>query len=106
MRDPQLGVSTKLAEPLQQLAVGAEGESKIDPALLKELHVVNHRVAVMLSLRDTSAVTLAALKEVEFIVTAESKTTRLLIGMIDVSKLEALAKLAAVLRIVPVSSNG
>lgn len=61
-----------------------------------------YRLDVMIFLADASEKTLAALKELGFVQTGESKAVKLSIGTLDVRKLEDLAKLGAVIRIKPV----
>ena len=56
----------------------------------------------MIFLADASEKTLAALEELGFVQTGESKAVKLSIGTLDVRKLEDLAKLGAVIRIKPV----
>lgn len=65
--------------------------------------MTDHKVDVMIYLRDTSEKTLEALRKLGFAQTGESKAIRLLIGTIDIRKLEDLAALDAVLRITPVT---
>ncbi len=56
----------------------------------------------MIYIRDTSPSTISALKELGFVQTGESKAIKLLIGTIDVRKLENLAQLEAVIRVTPI----
>jgi Ca-activated chloride channel family protein len=76
---------------------GIQGTLTID-----NLRVEGYMVDVMLYLRDTAPETRAALKQLGFEVTGESKAVRLLIGRLDVRQLQAVAQLEAVLRITPV----
>jgi Ca-activated chloride channel family protein len=76
---------------------GADGNLNADGFV-----VVQHRVDVMIYLADTSPQTLKALEALGFAKTGESKAVRLLIGTIDVRKLEELAKLKAVTQVSPV----
>jgi Ca-activated chloride channel family protein len=99
---PTLSARDKLAESLRDLAEKVTKQGRDGNLLVGKLHVSDYKVDVMISLRDTSAETLAALKELGFIQTGESKAVRLLIGTIDVRQLEAMAKLDAVLHIAPV----
>ena len=113
----------KLAKPLRGLAEQVEKKGKdgnlilhdpIHPHLTKrgqwgvvkdgKLRVIDYRVDVMIYLRDTSPSTIAALKKLGFVQTGESKAIKLLIGTIDVRKLEKLAKLEAVIRVSPISA--
>jgi hypothetical protein len=66
------------------------------------LRVIDHKVDVMVYLRDTSPQTIDALQQLGFVQTGESNTAQLLIGSIDVRKLAELATLDAVIRITPV----
>ncbi|MCH8333033.1 VWA domain-containing protein [Candidatus Sumerlaeota bacterium] len=94
---------SKLAEPLRGLAkkVGEDGSN--GNLTLGDLKVVDYRVDVMIVLADLSEETLAALRELGFVQTGESKTMRLLIGTIDVRNLEALAELDSVRLVRPVA---
>jgi Ca-activated chloride channel family protein len=92
----------KLAEPLRDLAAKVEKEGQDGSLTIGELKVVDYKVDVMIFLRDLSDETLKALRELRFVQTGESKAVRLLIGTIDVRKLEDLAKLDAVIRVKPV----
>ncbi len=98
----ELPPEAKLAEPLRDLAAKVEKEGKHGNLTVGELKVVDYKVDVMISLRDLSDETLKALKELGFVQTGESKAVRLLIGTIDVRKLEALVKLDAVIHVKPV----
>ena len=69
-----------------------------------KLRVIDWKVDVMVFLADTSDETIKALKDLGFVQTGESKAVKLLIGTLDVRKLEDLAKLEAVIRIKPVAS--
>jgi len=93
----------KLAEPLRGLAekVEKDGDGNLT---IGELKVVDYKVDVMIFLSDVSEKTLKALKELGFVQTGESKAIKLLIGTIDVRKLDDLAKLDAVIRVKPVKS--
>lgn len=92
----------KLAEVLRDLAARVEAEGSGGNLTVGKLKVVDHRVDVMVFLADVSQKTRDALTELGFKQTAESKTTRLLIGSIDVRKLPALAALDVVVRVKPV----
>jgi Ca-activated chloride channel family protein len=93
---------SKLAEPLRDLAAKVEKKGQDGNLTVGELKVVDYKVDVMIFLSDLSDETLKALTELGFVQTGESKAVRLLIGTIDVRKLEHLAKLDAVLRVKPV----
>jgi hypothetical protein len=94
-------------EKLAPLLVDLEQEVQkggTDGTLTRDtLRVVHYMVDVMIYLRDTSAETLAALQQLGFITSAESKTVPLLIGRIDVRHLKQLVQLDAVLRVTPVT---
>ena len=94
----------KLAEPLRGLASKVETDGKDGNLTIGELKVVGHKVDVMIFLSDVTEDTLKALKELGFVQTGESKAIKLLIGTIDVRKLDDLAKLDAVIRVKPVKS--
>ena len=92
----------RLAEPLRDLAKKVETDGQDGNLTVGKLKVTNYRVDVMIFLADTSEKTLVALKELGFEQTGESKAVKLLIGTLDVRKLEALATLDAVIRVKPV----
>lgn len=92
---------SKLAEPLRGLAEKVEKQGENGNLTVGNLKVVNYRVDVMVFLRDTTPGTLKALENLGFVKTAESKAIRLLIGTIDVRRLEELAKLEVVIRVRP-----
>jgi Ca-activated chloride channel family protein len=98
--DLQAGIETsptlKLAEPLRTLAAHVERDGREGNLTVGKLKVVAYRIDVMITLRDLSDETLKALADLGFVRTAESRATRLLVGAIDVRKLEELAKLEAV----------
>ena len=93
----------KLTEALRGLAEKVEKEGTDGNLTVGKLRVIDYKVDVMVFLADTSAETVAALKELGFVQTGESKAVKLLIGTIDVRKLEDLAKLGAVIRVKPVA---
>jgi Ca-activated chloride channel homolog len=101
-RDPSMIMQAKLAEPLRGLDERVANTGKNGNLTLGRLRVVNHRVDVMVYLHDTSPQAIDALKQLGFVQTGESHTTRLLIGSIDVRRLAELAKLDAVIRVTPV----
>jgi Ca-activated chloride channel family protein len=94
----------KLAEALRGLAEKVEKEGTDGNLTVGKLRVIDWKVDVMIFLRDTSDETLNALKELGFTQTGESKAVKLLIGTIDVRKLEDLARLEAVLGVKPVAT--
>ncbi len=101
-RDPSMILQAKLAEPLRGLDERVANTGKEGNLTLGKLRVVNYRVDVMVYLRDTSPQAIDALKQLDFVQTGESNTTRLLIGSIDVRRLAELARLDVVIRIAPV----
>ncbi len=94
----------KLAEALRGLAEKVEKEGADGNLTVGKLRVIDWKVDVMIFLGDTSGETITALKELGFVQTGESKAVTLLIGTIDVRKLEDLAKLDAVIRVKPVAT--
>ncbi len=99
---PEERAKQRLAEPLRDLAAKVEKQGQSGNYSEGKIKVANYRLAVMLYLRDLSADTLAALKKLGFEQSGDSKTVKLLIGTIDVRKLDELSKLEAILRIDPV----
>jgi Ca-activated chloride channel family protein len=97
-------VRAKLAEPLRDLAAKVEKEGQDGTLAIGKLKVAAWRVDVMVFLSDASEKTLEALKKLGFEQTGESKAVKLLVGTIDVRKLEELAVLDAVLSVKPVVS--
>jgi len=95
----------KLAQSLQGLAERVTKQGTDGSLSLGKLRVIDYRVDVIVYLRDLSADTLAALTKLGFMQKADSKAVRLVIGSIDVRKLQELAKLDAVLRITPVEGT-
>ena len=67
-----------------------------------KVRVIDHRVDVMVYLRDTSPQTVEAMRRLGFVQTGASNAARLLIGSIDVRRLADLAKLDVVIRVTPV----
>jgi len=98
-------LASKLAESLRDLTQKVMKDSKDGNLTVGNLRVIDYKVDVMIYLRDISAETLAALKQLGFLQTGESKTTRLLTGTIDVRQLEALAKLEAVTFVSPLAGK-
>ena len=101
---PEQRIQLRLAEPLRDLAAKVEKEGQEGNLTVGKLKVVDYRVDVMVFLSDLSEKTLAKLQELGFVKTSESKTVKMLVGSLDVRKLEELAKLDAVIRIKPVVS--
>jgi Ca-activated chloride channel family protein len=92
----------KLAPSLIQLEEHVAKAGNTGNYTLGSLRVMDYLVDVMVYLRDTSPETLAALRQMGFEVLGESKTVPVLIGRIDVRRLQALAQLEVVSRITPV----
>jgi hypothetical protein len=92
----------KLDPSLRGLAARVEKEGSNGNLAADGLAVSNHAIDVMVYLADTSPQTLKALADLGFTKTGESKAVRLLVGTIDVRKLDALAKLTAVVKVEPV----
>ena len=101
-RDPSEVTLAKLAEPLRALDERVADLGKGGNLTVGKLRVIDHRVDVMVHLRDTSPQTIDGLKQLGFVRTGESKAARLLIGSIDVRRLAALARRDAVIRVAPV----
>jgi Ca-activated chloride channel family protein len=101
-RDPAMPMQPKLAEPLRGLEEQVAKTGEDGNLTVGKLRVVDHRVDVMVYMRDTSPQTIDALKQLGFVQTGESKAARLLIGSIDVRRLAALVRLDAVIHIAPV----
>ena len=94
----------KLHASLRELAARVEKEGKDGSLTAGDVLVKDYKVDVMVRLSDTSAKTLEALKTLGFELSAESKAVRLVIGSIDVRKLEELVKLEAVVAVNPVGA--
>ena len=92
----------KLADVLRGLAVKVEKEGKDGALTVGELKVVDYKLDVMIFLSDLSDETVKALEDLGFVKSGESKTVKMLVGTIDVRKLEELAKLDAVVGVKPV----
>jgi hypothetical protein len=101
---PEAKPEDKLAKVLRGLAEKVEKEGTDGALTVGKLKVVDYRVDVMVFLTDASAETLKKLEELGFSKTGESKAISLVIGSIDVRKLEALAELELVIRVKPVVS--
>jgi Ca-activated chloride channel homolog len=102
---PEQIAQRKLAEPLRDLAAMVAKEGKDGNYTDGKLKVANYRLSVMIYLRDLSDETLAALKKLGFEQTGDSKTVKLLIGSVDVRKLEELSKLDVVIRVQPIGGK-
>lgn len=92
----------KLAKPLRDLAKRVEKDGDDGDLSADGLKVVDYKIDVMVYFSDLSDETLKALGKLGFVKTGESKTVKLLVGRIDVRKLEELAKLDAVVAVKPV----
>jgi hypothetical protein len=95
---------SKLDDGLQGLADKVAKDGTNGTLSLDEVRVVDHRVDVMVYLRDIKPETLAALEKLGFKRNGEAKSANVLIGSIAVDKLEELEKLEAVLRVAPVNA--
>ena len=93
----------KLHESLRDLADKVQKQGTNGSFTAGELVVKDFKVDVMIRLSDTSEKTMAALKQLGFEQSAESKAVRLVIGSIDVRKLAELVKLETVVSVKPVS---
>ncbi len=91
----------KLAAALRGLAAKVEKEGQDGNLAIDKLRVLKWRVDVIVILQATDAATLDALRALGFEPSAESKTARLLVGSIDVRRLDDLAKLEAVVAVRP-----
>lgn len=91
----------KLATVLRSLADRVARDGKDGSLTVDTLKIVNHKVDVMITLLDTSRETLAALEKLGFEKAGEAVIAKIVIGRIDVRKLDALAELACVTRIEP-----
>lgn len=96
----------KLAPVLRDLAARVTKDGQDGTLAIGAMRVEGWRVDVIVVLAELGEKTAAALKELGFQVTGESKATRLLTGSIDVRKLEDLAKLAVVVSVKPVVEPG
>lgn len=93
----------KLDPALRGLAEQVENQSKEGDATIGTLRVEKFRLDVMIVLRDASAETLAALRQLGFEPSGETKAIVMVFGSIDVRKLEALSRLEAVLSVRPLA---
>ncbi len=96
--------AAKLAAPLRDLAGKVEKAVKPGEYSEGKLRVENYRVAVKIYLRNVKDETRAALQNLGFQKQWENETVVLLIGTIDVRKLDDLSKLESVTRIEPVET--
>ena len=93
----------KLAAEFQGLAEKVAKEGSNGNLTIGNIRVKDGRVDIRMQLTSTSDEVLAKLKKLGFKELARAKSVKLLIGTIDVRQLEALAKLAEVRRIGPLS---
>ena len=92
---------SKLAGALQGLAERVARDGRDGNFSDGRIKVTGYEIEVMVLLQDLSEQTRSQLTELGFVLAQESKTTSLLLGTIDVRKLEKLAELSAVIRIDP-----
>lgn len=99
-----LGPQAKLAKALRDLAARVTKASPdTGTAKLDGVQVTAWRVTLMLFVRDLTDETREALEAAGFKVSDESSTVKMFVGEIDVRKLDALAKLDAVVQVRPVT---
>jgi len=94
-------LNIKLAPELRGLAEKVAKQGTNGNLTIGKLKVTAGRVEIRLQLASLDDALLEKLKELGFKELARAKSVKLLIGTIDVEKLEALAKLAAVRHIDP-----
>ncbi len=92
----QFGPRFKLAEPLRDLSAKVRRDGRDGTLTVGKLRVVHWRVDVIVSLRKLTSEVRERLESLGFEVKRESTLARVLIGSIDVRKLDALAQLEAV----------
>jgi hypothetical protein len=100
-KDPQQAIQIKLAKELQGLAEKVAKEGKDGALTVGKIKVVAGKVEVRVQVTSLSDEVIKKLTKLGFTELARAKSVKLLIGTIDVTKLEALAKLAEVRRIEP-----
>ncbi|MGE0479215.1 MAG: hypothetical protein AB7Q17_01965, partial [Phycisphaerae bacterium] len=93
---------SKLAPPLDKLAERVGKDGKDGTLTVEAVRVVEWKVDVMILLRDTSAKTLAELKKLGFVQSGATTAATMVIGTLDVRKLEELSKLEFVIEVRPV----
>jgi Ca-activated chloride channel family protein len=89
----------KIDVALRGLAAKVARDGRNGTLTVGDVRIVNHRVGVTLVLRDRSRATLAALKHLGFDLAASSAAAPVVVGTIDVRKLDALAALDAVVEV-------
>jgi len=92
-----VAASTVLIEPRVKIKDESDKTSKIAPALMNR----TGRLDVRIFLKNTSATTLAALKQAGFELIAQPASANVVVGRIDAAKLKALSELADVVQIAP-----
>lgn len=101
-RDSEITPVSKLSEALVGLAEKIEKEGRNGDLVIGAMTITAYRVDVMFFLNDVSEAALKALADLGFVQTGESKMVKMVTGTIDVRKLDDLAKLTAVARVMPV----
>ena len=94
-------VQSKLAPELRELIDKLDANASRHSFTVGKIEVIDGRVEVRLQLASLSDEIIVRLKRLGFKELARAKSVKLLIGTIDVAKLEDLAKLEAVSRIDP-----
>lgn len=98
---PEQAIQIKLAKELQGLAEKVAREGKDGTLTVGKIKVVAGKVEVRVQVTSLTDEVIKKLTELGFTELARAKSVKLLIGTIDVTKLEELAKLAEVRRIEP-----
>ena len=98
---PQQAIQIKLAKELQGLAEKVAKDGKDGTLTVGRIKVVAGKVEVRVQVTSLTDEVIKKLTELGFTELARAKSVKLLIGTIDVNKLEALAKLTEVRRIEP-----
>jgi len=100
-KDPKKAIEIKLAKELQGLAEKVAKEGKDGSLTVGKIKVVAGKVEVRVQVTSLTDEVIKKLTELGFKELARAKSVKLVIGTIDVAKLEALAKLAEVRRVEP-----
>ena len=98
---PEQAIQIKLAKELQGLAEKVAKEGKDGTLTVGKIKVVAGKVEVRVQVTSLTDEVIKKLVELGFTELARAKSVKLLIGTIDVTKLEELVKLAEVRRIEP-----
>jgi hypothetical protein len=98
---PEQAIQIKLAKELQGLAEKVDMEGKDGTLTVGKVKVVAGKVEVRVQVTSLTDEVIKKLTELGFTELARAKSVKLLIGTIDVTKLEELAKFAEVRRIEP-----